>query len=278
MNWCKHLGVSLAEEALSWAYVYVLSSEEVKETVMEKMANFPSSEIGNDVHLPTPNTGIVSRAVLGRRLKDWAEHIWTFVSATMPWQAETGTETLRCRGEAEQVFHTQGEVESVNHVREEAESVYRSSENADSVCHSQGNVESVSTYRVRQEVLSTYWVRQRVLPVTKWNESVFHIHGETESVYNIQDVAVKYFPHNLRQILFSTTGFGRERDTGGSFPHSIPPTVQNYCRHIFVHRIGPATACISEPRLNVTCTFLLLFVTVFLIIWLCHLSEKLSAQ
>ena len=44
------------------------------------------------------NTGTVLRATLGRLLRDGAEHVWTFPSATMPSWAATQTQTELANG------------------------------------------------------------------------------------------------------------------------------------------------------------------------------------
>ena len=60
------------------------SIDYLKEREVEKeAADIPSSKVENDL-CSTRNIDTVSRATLGRLLRDGAERVWAFPSATMP--------------------------------------------------------------------------------------------------------------------------------------------------------------------------------------------------
>ena len=65
------------------------STDRLKERgVQKEVANVPSLEVGTGLCLT--NTGIVSRAALGKLLRDQAEHVEAHQRAAMPFGPETG--------------------------------------------------------------------------------------------------------------------------------------------------------------------------------------------
>ena len=72
------------------------SIDRLKERGMEKGSGRHSTLQGRERSVfNQTNIGTVSRATLGRLLRDGAERVWAFPSATMPSWAETETETWR---------------------------------------------------------------------------------------------------------------------------------------------------------------------------------------
>ena len=91
----SHLVCSLEGQRCSEAWCRgAPNTDHLKERGVEKGSGLYSTFQGRERSvLNQTNIGTVSRATLGRLLRDGAERVWAFPSATMPCSAETETET-----------------------------------------------------------------------------------------------------------------------------------------------------------------------------------------
>ena len=121
----SHLVCSLAGQRCSEAWgtfsartSQSISTDRLKERGVEKGSGRHSTLQGRERSVfNQTDIGTVSRATLGRLLRDGAERVWAFPSATMPSWAETETETGIRRGNEDSCGSENGKSWGKNIVR-----------------------------------------------------------------------------------------------------------------------------------------------------------------
>ena len=98
LQWCLKSVTSISSEA--WGAFWTWTGQSItaliawrKEELKMKAADVPPSEVGHDLCLTRQTLALFWGATVGRLLRDGAERIWAFPSATMLSWAETETET-----------------------------------------------------------------------------------------------------------------------------------------------------------------------------------------